>query len=493
MVQFSQEDEQQLAETIAEFADDPLGFVLMVFGWGEPGDLQEEEGPDEWQADILRAIGEGCLNPSEAIQIAVASGHGIGKTALVSWIILWFIATKPKCAGVVTANTKNQLVQKTWRELNLWNQRSLIGHWFEWSATKFALRADPDTWFISAVPWSEHNAEAFAGLHAEHVLVVFDEASAVADSIWEVAEGAMTTPGAIWVAFGNPTRNTGRFRECWGRFRHRWITRKIDSRTAKMANAKQIQKWIDDYGEDHDFVRVRVRGEFPSQAVTQFIPQHLVDDARGRERDEYTIENPRVMGIDVARFGDDQSVILLREGQRVSIIRRFRGLPIDHFAQHCAAAINEFKPDAVMVDGVGVGGGVVDILRSGNFKIDDVVSSASPLDPKIYSNLRAEMWGKMRDWLETAHLPDDQELLDDLVALEYGYDRNGAILLEKKDDLKKRGLASPDIGDALAMTFARPVASFQAQEMLTRRFMKATQASKSITSNRAQRIRRVAR
>ncbi|MEM8973964.1 MAG: terminase [Pseudomonadota bacterium] len=490
-MQLAADQELQLANAVADFIDNPLGYVMFAFGWGEPGDLQEQEGPDEWQADILRLIGENSSNLDEALRIAVASGHGIGKTALVSWILHWFISTRPKCAGVVTANTKNQLVQKTWRELNLWNKRAIHGHWFDWSATKFALKSDPDTWFISAVPWSEHNSEAFAGLHAEHVIVIFDEASAVADAIWEVAEGAMTTPGAMWIAFGNPTKNTGRFRECFGRFRHRWKTRQIDSRTAKMANKKQIQAWVDDYGEDHDFVRVRVRGEFPNQAVTQFIPNDAVDNAVAREEDEHTILSPRVMGIDVARFGDDQSVILLREGNKISLIRRYRGLPIDQFSQHCAVAINEYKPDAIFVDGIGVGGGVVDILRAGQFKIDDVVSSASPLDPKVYANLRAEMWGKMRDWiLQYAILPDDRELRDDLVNIEYGYNNHGAILLERKEDLKKRGLASPDIADALAMTFARPVASHEAQEMLTRRYMRATQTTNYATQSRIRRVNR---
>lgn len=465
------EQEQQLQEAVAQFVDDPLGYVRFAFDWGH-GDLSEAEGPDAWQADILTLIGQKCLTVQEALRIAVASGHGIGKTALVSWIIHWFISTRPKCAGVVTANTKNQLVQKTWRELNLWNKRAIHGHWFDWSATKFCFKAEPDTWFISAVPWSEHNSEAFAGLHAEHVLVIFDEASAVADTIWDVSEGAMTTPGALWIAFGNPTRNTGRFRECFGRFRHRWHTRQIDSRQAKMANKKQIQQWIEDWGEDSDFVRIRVRGEFPKASSTQFISTEYVEAALVRK--DHQIISPKVMGVDVARFGDDQSVILLREGNTVTLIRRYRGLPIDQFSNHVAAAINEFQPDAVFIDGVGVGGGVVDILRGNKFKVTDVVSGATPIEPKKYANLRAEMWGKMRDWLQHyGCLPDDRELRDDLIALEYGFNNQGAIQLEKKEDVKSRGLASPDVADALAMTFARPVASQAAQDALSARFNRA--------------------
>ncbi len=479
----TEEQELELQDAVLEFVDDPLGFVRFAFGWKEPGDLADEAGPDKWQEDILRLIGDNCLGVGEAVRFAVACGYGVGKSALVAWIILWFTSTRPECAGVVTANTKNQLTQKTWRELALWHKRMIHAHWFEWTATKFYFKAAPDTWFISAVPWSEHNSEAFAGLHAEHVLVLFDEASAVSDVIWEVAEGAMTTPGAIWGCFGNPTKNTGRFRECFGRFRHRWNTRQVDSRQAKMANQAQLEAWVKDYGEDHDFVRVRVRGEFPSAAVSQFIPSDAVSAAIAR--DDVEVLSPRVMGIDVARFGDDQSVILLREGNKVSIIRRFRGLPLDQFSNQCAAAINEYQPDAVFIDGVGVGGGVVDILRGNKFRVDDVVAGASPLEPKKYKNLRAEMWGKMRDWvINYGKLPDDRELYDDLVSIEYGYDNVGAIQLEKKEDLKKRGLASPDVADALAMTFARPVASKEAQEALESRYVRRLSQTHAVSSTR---------
>lgn len=471
-MKYTPEQELKLAEAVMHFVDDPLGFVRFVFDWGQ-GDLAGESGPDEWQADILELIGSRALTAQEALRIAVASGHGIGKTTLVAWIILWFISTRPKAVGVVTANTKNQLTQKTWRELNLWLKRSIHGHWFEWSATRIQHTSHPETWFIAAVPWSEHNSEAFAGLHGEYVLVVFDEASAIADIIWEVAEGAMTTAGALWVVFGNPTRTTGRFRECFGRFRHRWITRQIDSRTAKKANKKQLQQWVDDYGDGSDFVKVRVKGEFPSASSTQFISQDVVDAALARK--DVVIRSPRVMGVDVARFGDDQSVILLREGSTVTLIRRYRGLPLDQFAGHVAQAINELTPDAVFVDGIGVGGGVVDILRGNKFKIDDVVASASPLDARKYANLRAEMWGNMRDWLgKYGCLPDDRELRDDLVGVEYGFSNTGSIQLEKKDDMKQRGLPSPDVGDALAMTFARPVASQAAQDAIMARFAAAT-------------------
>jgi len=196
------------------------------------------------------------------------------------------MSTRPELVGTVTANTFNQLKGKTWAELARWHRRAINAYWFKWTPTRFQLVESPQTWFIDALPWSKEASEAFAGTHAQHVLMVMDEASAIPDIIWEVAEGAMTT-GGFFFAFGNPTRNTGRFRECFGRFSHRWTTRQVDSRTAKMVNQDQIKEWLADYGEDSDFFRVRVRGVFPNVGDRQFIGTALAEDAArlcGRRR-----------------------------------------------------------------------------------------------------------------------------------------------------------------------------------------------------------------
>lgn len=438
-----------LAKAIAGTARDPLRYVYLAFAWGH-GDLANQSGPDDWQADILKTLGQGSITPEQAIRIAVASGHGIGKSTLCAWIILWAMSTRPHLAGVVTANTKTQLETKTWRELALWHSRSINAHWFQWTASKFYHVLYPNTWFVAAIPWTKERSEAFAGLHAEHVLVIYDEASAVDDIIWEVSEGAMTTPSAIWCAFGNPTRNTGRFRECFGKFKHRWATRQIDSRTAKMANQAQLKEWLEDYGEDSDFARIRILGQFPRAGSNQFISSELVDEARKRKP---TAFGALVLAVDVARFGDDQTVLLARQGADVKILGKYRGLDTMQTAGKVAEAINQQKPAAVFIDGVGVGGGVVDRLSQLGYEVIDVNAGGRATDDKTYFNRRAEMWGKMRDWLPTGAIPDDQELCDDLIAPEYGFDAQNRIQLEKKERMKERGLASPDSGDALAMTF----------------------------------------
>jgi hypothetical protein len=419
---------------------DPVGYVRDV--------LQAE--PDEWQSQALQAVRDNK-------RCAVASGHGIGKTAFVAWIIHWFIATRPNPQIVVTANTKNQLDSKTWRELAKWNQKALNGAWFEVKATRMEMKSSPETWFASAIPWTEHNSESFAGTHEEHVLIVFDEASAIADVIWDVSEGAMTTAGARWVALGNPTKNTGRFRECWGRFRHRWNTMQIDSRKAKMADKAQIAEWIADYGEDSDFVRVRVKGEFPKSSSAQLIPTDLVDDAV-KYRAVGFEKLPLVVGVDVARFGDDQTVICARRGRKVYPLSKFRELDTMQVAGQVAAVIKGMKPALVNIDVGAMGAGVVDRLREQGYDVRAVNFGSAPVDRIKYANKRAEMWGEMAAWFkEGGEIPDDSDLRQDLIGPEYSYTSSQQLLLEKKEHMKARGLPSPDCADALALTFAAPV------------------------------------
>ena len=466
-----------IADDIARFEFDPLGYVNYVFDWGH-GELAGEDGPDQWQADLLNEIGEALRTSETAVQIAIASGHGIGKTAVSAWIIHWFIATRPNCAGVVTANTRDQLVNKTWRELSKWNAKAINGHWFDWSATAFRGNEAPETWFIAAQPWTKERSEAFAGLHEKDVLVLYDEASAIDDIIWEVSEGAMTEKGALWVALGNPTRNTGRFRECFGRRKHRWITRQIDSRTAKRANRDQIDQWVEDYGEDSDFVRVRVRGVFPRAGSMQFISSELVEGARKREVTALKTD-PVVLGVDVARFGDDQSIIAPRQGRdaRSRPWRRYRATDTMTLASEVHAEAWKYRADAIFVDGGGMGAGVIDRLEQLNlppgcqlYEVgfgNKASANAFIKNDMAASDKAAEMALAMRDWLARGAIPDEQEIEDDLIGREYGYNHNSEVVLESKKDMKKRGLSSPDNWDALALTFAVPVAprAAEAQEV----------------------------
>jgi hypothetical protein len=456
------DQEKRLTEELTRFVNDPYGFVMFAFRWGE-GDLEGQE-PDKWQVDILREVGETYdADPEAVIQLVRASGHGIGKTALVSWIILWAMTARPHLAGVVTANTMSQLTKKTWRELAVWHERMIHKHWFKWTATRFYHVDHAETWGVDAIPWTEHNSQSFAGLHSKYVLIIFDEASTIADKIWEVTEGAMTTPRAMWFAFGNPTENTGRFRECFGKSAHRWSGKKIDSRTCRMTNKAKLKEWEDDHGEDSDFFRVRVRGEFPRFGTKQLINSEAIEHARKNRLgvDEFIFMTP-IIGVDVARFGQDETVVLVRQGRKVIKMTEYRGL---NNVQVAARAAEEWRNQGgkgvLMVDEVGVGSGVIDVLQTQGYPAIGVNAGAKADNATKYYNKRAEMWHRMAEWFDlSVEIPDDSQLADQLGALEYSYDLKERIKLETKDELKERlpALGSPDRAEALALTFAQIIA-----------------------------------
>jgi hypothetical protein len=470
----------RLSEQIGDYRYDPLGFVKFAFPWGRRGTaLAGESGPEPWQCEVLERLGRGLKQrdtaPDEAVRMAVASGHGIGKSALVAWIILWALSTLSDTRGIVTANTEGQLRTKTWPELAKWHALSVNKDWFTYTATSLHYSAMPGrdkTWRVDAITWSENNTEAIAGLHnkGKRAFALFDEASSIADGVWETIEGALTDAGTdlFWLAFGNPTRTTGRFRECFagGRFAHRWSPQQIDSRSVSMTNKTQIATWVKDYGEDSDFVRVRVKGVFPRAGTTQFIDSERVQQAVTRELPP-AFGEPLVMGVDIARQGDDQTVIRFRRGLDARSIPpvKFRIPDLMVVAGRVMEQVNSHNPDAVFVDGTGIGWGVVDRLAQlgcSTVRGIDFGTRADRTDggdaAARYANKRAEMWGYMKEWCKAGCLPDDRELIADLTAVDYGYDAADAILLERKDDMRKRGLASPDDGDALALTFAHPVA-----------------------------------
>lgn len=460
--------DQMLADDMALFYDDPYGFVMYSFEWGK-GELKGRQ-PEEWQKDFLIEWGEDIkergfdgVNAVKPIRTAVASGHGIGKSALTSWIILFIMSTRPRCKGTVTANTSKQLETKTWAELEKWTSRCITGHWFTINSEKIYHNSDPKNWFCARQTCKEENSESFAGQHAvdSTSFYIFDEASAVPDKIWEVAEGGLTDGEPMFFAFGNPTRATGRFTQCFKKLRHRWRTKQIDSRSVTLTNKEQIQEWAEDWGDDSDFFRVRVKGQFPRFGVVQLISTETVEDAAGKHLDERVYAHmPVILGVDVAREGDDMHVIVKRQGRASWILGKYRHLPNETMglANLVAQFEEEHNADAVFIDGVGVGGGVVDRLRELGHTPIEVNAGRRADDDKTFSNKRSEMWWKMREWLDAGgRIPDDQQLIDDLTAPEYSYDNGERVKLESKKDMKKRGLASPDVADAYSMTFAAPV------------------------------------
>lgn len=474
----SESPEITLAREIMRYEHDPLGFVIAAYPWGE-GELEGEAGPRAWQVDVLDEIGTklraGVAPGAVLMPIlkAIGSGHGIGKSALLAWLVGWGLSTCPHSKVVLTANTEQQLRTKTWPEITKWTRLLSNAHWFNIQGTSI-LSTFPNaakTWRCDAVTWSENNVQAFAGLHnkGRRLILLFDEASGVADKVWEVASGAYTDEDTeiIHVACGQLAEPAGQFFEAFNMRRHLWSPVSIDSRTVEGTNKAYLDQIVREYGEDHDYTRVRVRGLPPRAGTLQFIAYETIQEAMTRAP-EVLLSDPLVFGVDVARFGDDQSVIFRRKGRDGVTFPpiKLRGVDTMTLAGRVAEEYERLRPEAVFVDGGGVGGGVVDRLRQLGVPVADVQFGARSdrvshsEERHVYANKRSELWGNMREWLKFGSIPDEPDLRIDLAGPSYSFvvrEGRDAIILEKKEDMKKRGLSSPDVADALALTFAYPV------------------------------------
>ena len=474
------QEELMLAEDIGSYSLDPVGLVKYAFPWdSEP---LKAKGPRTWQAEMLEAVREHLNDPlrrHQPLQLAVASGHTIGKSALIAMLMLWGISTCEDCKIVVTAGTGTQLATKTVPEVQKWFRLAVNSHWWDINATSIRVK-DPNhqaMWRADFLTWSIQKTEAFAGLHnqGKRIIIVFDEASSIDDMIWEVTEGALMDEDTeiLWIAFGNPTRNSGAFYKAITGA-NRWHKRQIDSRTVEGTNKALLNAQIAEWGEDSDRARVRIRGEFPRGGSTQFIPGDLVAAARKRVVEGYQAM-PVILAVDVARFGDNRSVIFKRQGRKAEISGgKALGVMYGQDTQQVGARVQERidieKPDAVVIDGDGIGGAVVDYLTARGYDkrlwpdgrkmvLVEFHGGHAASDPNKYFNKRTEIWGEGKDWLEGGQIPDDPEMETDLTGPDYGYHpTRGCIMLESKDEMRSRGVDSPDFGDAWAMTFAVKVA-----------------------------------
>lgn len=486
---FTKSEEESLMSDLwcPEIKDNPMAFVRYAFPWRVPNTpLENFDGPRVWQCEILleikRHIAENknrAINDllPEMFKMAVSSGRGIGKSALVAWLILWVLSTRLGSTVIVSANTEAQLKSVTWGELGKWLTMAVNGHWFEinsmrlepsaWlaRAVKQDLKIDDTYWYAEAKLWKEENPDAYAGVHNPLGLALFfDEASGIPSSIWRVSDGYFTEPEPhrYQFAFSNPRRNTGSFFECFHKDRNYWRTKQIDSRTVEGTDKAVYAKIIEQYGEDSDAARVEVMGKFPRQGDQQFISRDVVAAAFER-RVDFDPGAPLLMGVDVARFGDDQSVIAWRCGRdsrsHVPPWAFYKGMDTNQLSLRVAELAEKYRPDMILVDGGGVGGGVVDRLKALKFRVTEVQFGARADDSDAYANKRTEIWARMREWLLVGALPDVAGLSDDLLGPEYSLrEPASTMVLESKDSMKKRGLASPDYADALANTFAVTVA-----------------------------------
>jgi len=474
------EEEQKLMTELwsPAVADDLERFVMYAFPWGVKNTpLARFTGPRKWQREVLRDVTEHIKAQQgkvdfDTIRAAVSSGRGIGKSALVSWLVLWMLTTRIGGSVVVSANSENQLRSVTWAELTKWSAMLINSHWWEISATKLVpakwltdivekdLKKGTRYWACEGKLWSEENPDSYAGVHNQDgMMLIFDESSGIPDAIWDVGAGFFTenTPDRYWFAFSNPRRNSGYFFECFNAKRAFWKSRVVDARTVEDTDKAVYEQIIAEYGENSSQAKIEVYGEFPSAGEDQFIGPTLVDDAMKRPKYK-DMTAPIIVGVDPARGGADATVIVVRQGRDLVAIKRYQGEDTMTIVGRVIEAIEEYKPTLTVIDEGGLGYGILDRLTEQRYKVRGINFGNKAKHPIAFGNKRAEMWNDMRNWLKSASIPTDRQLRADLTGPAKKPDSSGTIFLEGKKEMRARGLASPDAADALCVTFAFPVA-----------------------------------
>ena len=435
-----------LEQVLEKFRAEPVTFVKEILG----------ATPDPWQAEALNAL-------ASSPRVAIRSGHGVGKTALESWAVCWFLFTRPYCKIPCTAPTQQQIYKILWSEISKWLKRSpLMSELFEWKKTEVRFKGAPERWL--AVARTAARAENMAGFHEDHLLFVLDEASGIDDGIFEAVEGALTTRDAKLLICGNPTRNSGFFKRAFFEDRDIYHTIKISSADSGRVSSEYCQRLIKQYGEDSDVVRVRVYGEFPKAEADGLIALELVEAAMSREP---VYLGELVVGVDVARFGNDETVIQPRIGNTALPFENYRKADtmttVGRIVHKVSELMKQFSLNRaqINVDDDGVGGGVTDRLREVFFEKNLSVDvhgchNGGKARDSHYANWATESWFALRDRFVSGeiNLPRDDELTAQLTTRKYLLTSSDKLILEDKPTYKKRSGRSPDRADALVLCFA---------------------------------------
>lgn len=435
---------REMDRWILHFRRNPLLFVTKVLG----------ASPETWQEQALNAF---LSSP----RMSIRSGHGVGKSTFLAWLIIHHHATQYPAKTGTTAPTEHQLRDILWTEVRKWLARAPESFQQQWQLTdlRMELKAAPAESFAAGKVAAPQKPEAFAGYHSENMLLIADEASGVSDENFEVGLGAMSTPNARMVLAGNPTRPNGFFHTTHTKLRARWWTQVVNSEDVPRARG-HIDDIIATYGRDSNAYRIRVLGEFPTTADEQVIPLDLVEAAVKR-----TIEPSEsfrvVWGVDVARFGDDRSALAKRRGNvMLAPVQTWRGLDTMQLAGRINADYADTwadeRPSEILVDVIGIGAGVVDRLGELGLPVRGVNVGEAAAANDRYMRLRDELWFKGREWFakRDCGLADDQALIAELTAPVYGFSSSGKIIVEPKDETKKRLGHSPDLADAFLLTLA---------------------------------------
>lgn len=485
---YSSEDEGRLMGEVwsKRIADNPEAFVMMMYPWGVKGTpLESKKGPRAWQSKILRMIRDHIrdnkdkpIDLMEMLKAAVASGRGIGKSALVAWLVHWMQSTRIGSTVIISANSEAQLRTTTFGELTRWVTMSLNCHWFEIVGIKMTaaqwlrdlverdLKKGTRYWFAEGKLWSEEKPDSFVGAHNhDGMMVVFDEASGIADVIWDVTMGFFTEEilDRYWFAFSNPRRNEGAFFECFED--EYWRTEQIDARTVEGVDKKLYEEIIAKNGEDSYEARVEVYGQFPSQDDTQFFSVGDVDRARERPWWYEDDNEPIYMGIDPAGEGKDKTGIIIVQGRNMFDPVEIKEGDPEVLTRLIIERIQEHHPDLSTIDAIGIGWGIQGSLKMMGYKTKPFKGSHRSSKPNQFLNMRAEGYFNFRDWMKDASIPKHDGLRKELLGIRRKISRNGVVAIESKEEMAKRGVSSPNLADAASMTMVFKI--FKKREVLT--------------------------
>lgn len=390
-----------------------------------------------------------CLTLASGVDI------GTGKTSFLAWLILWVGLTKEDAKIPTTAPVADQLSNLLLPEINKWKLK--MSDEFQ----KLVEVQSKDVRFLNrnhcfARTARKENTEALAGVHASFVCYIADEASGIDQAVFDVIEGALTGENFIFVMTSNPTRTTGTFFDSHNKKRHAYQTLHFDSEKSSNVNKQWVADMESKYGRDSDVFRVRVNGDFPNTNATGLFSLRDLEDAVVRHADA---SGSVVMAVDVARYGNDSTIIALKRGMQLSLLDKLENCSTTEVASKVAYHNNQIGVQGIVVDTIGVGAGVYDQLKpiAGSRLIDGNVGFAAD-DTNTYLNKRAEMYFKLRDAIKRgASIPDDDELIEELLAIEYQFTESGKIKIKSKDQIKEDLGRSPDKADAFGLLFFRNI------------------------------------
>ncbi|MCK5015640.1 MAG: hypothetical protein KAS32_01095 [Candidatus Peribacteraceae bacterium] len=404
-------------------------------------------------------------------RITIRSGHGTGKDASTAWVIMWFMCTRAFAKVVCTAPTARQLDDVLWSELSKWLRKSKVTDEFIIQKNKIFQKNNPKEWWCRAVSASarstkEEQAETLQGFHGEHLLIIVDEASGVVDPVYIPLEGALTQEDNKVVLIGNMTKNKGYFYDSHfhNAISKRWCKLHWDSRDSTNVGADYPEYMLEKYGEDSNVFRIRVAGDPPTDDEKTFIPLSWAQQCIGVEYEDDP-DAPLYLSIDVARYGEDKSIVLPRRGLIIKPWEEHQKMSTAELGGHVLADFREMKADGIAIDEIGVGAGTIDWLmkvpEAKRFVYGVNVANSSS-DKKRYARLRDELWYRVREKCQQgmysfpcegkAQRAMSEELCNELSSLHYEFNNNGAYVLEGKKQAKMRGVISPNIGDALAIS-----------------------------------------